>query len=300
MPAQRDLHRVGEGVLKGDRVAVDHDHRLQLREARVVRLQVDRLDVGVGLAHGDKEQVAPNHLAALLPQQRELARDRDILVDPRLDLRGAVHILVGREAEGEELAVVVAVAAPGQPGDAVQPVARREGQDQQELGALLIGQAQGDVVGLDRNFLLAQLLLRDRPEVLAGEQAAGGFDVVREVLVRLHLEVVLRVAPVPHEIRREGGGGLEQIGEDVRPGADDRICVVHDVEVHRSVIGVDDRLDRVAHVVEADRVRLRVGVAVGRGVGVLDPVEPAVVGDDDVGVGVEREERRERVDALLN
>ena len=47
-------------------------------------------------------------------------------------------------------------------------------------------------------------------------------------------------------------------------------------------------------------MRLRVGVAVGRGVGVLDPVKPAVVGDDDVGVGVEREERRKRVDALLD
>ena len=298
--AQCDLHGVEEGVLEGDGVAVDDDHSFELGEAAGFGLEVDRFDVDVGVADGDEEQVAANDLGALLSEQGELARDGDILVDAVFDLFGAVHVLVGGEAEGEELAVVLAVRASGHPGDGVEPVARREGQDQQELGFLLIGQSEGDVVRLHRDFLLAQEFLRDRPEVLAVEQAASRLDVVGQILVGLHLEVVLRVTPVLLEVDGELVGGLEQVGEDVLPDLDDGVLVVDDVEVDGAVVGVDHRLDRVAHVVVTHAVRLRVGVAVGDRVGVLDPVEAAVLADDDVGVGVELEEGREFVDALLD
>ena len=47
-------------------------------------------------------------------------------------------------------------------------------------------------------------------------------------------------------------------------------------------------------------MRLRVGEAVGGGVGVLDPAEAAVLTDDDVGVGVQAEEGCDLGDAVLD
>ena len=66
---------------------------------------------------------------------------------------------------------------------------------------------------------------------------------IREVLVRLDLEVVLRVTPMLLEVERELVGRFEQIGEDVLPDLDNRIAVIDDVEVNRSVVGVDHRFD---------------------------------------------------------
>ena len=42
---------------------------------------------------------------------------------------------------------------------------------------------------------------------------------------------------------------LEQTGQHLPIGLDDRIVIVEDVERHRAVIGVDHRLDGVAQVV---------------------------------------------------
>ena len=70
------------------------------------------------------------------------------------------------------------------------------------------------------------------------------------------------------------------------------------VEVSLARVGIDDDLHAVADVVHAaDLVRVR--DVVRRRVGVLHPVHAAVV-DDEVGVAVEPEERRDLMDALLD
>ena len=95
---------------------------------------------------------------------------------------------------------------------------------------------------------------------------------------------------------------LEELREDARPGIDDGVLGIGDVEPYRSVVGVDHDLDAVAHVVHAGeqvaRQRLRVRVAVGGRVGVPDPQQPPL-GADQVRVAVIGEERRDRLHALL-
>ena len=74
--------------------------------------------------------------------------------------------------------------------------------------------------------------------------------------VALHLEHVLRVAQVAHQVTRNGGDGLDATGVDLLPRAQDRILVVPAEQAHRAVVGVNDGLDGVTHVV--DLVRLDV------------------------------------------
>ena len=104
------------------------------------------------------------------------------------------------------------------------------------------------------------------------------------------------------QVGRHLRGRREHPRERLLVRLDDGVVRVHHVERHLAGVGVDDDLDRVAHVVEvgvqaaALRHRagvgvLRVGVVVRRRVGVLHPVD--VPADQDrVRVGVEVEERR--------
>ena len=55
-------------------------------------------------------------------QRLNCAADRVVLVDARLDLRGPIGRGVGREAEGDALAVDAGVHARGDPGDHVRPL----------------------------------------------------------------------------------------------------------------------------------------------------------------------------------
>ena len=98
--------------------------------------------------------------------------------------------------------------------------------------------------------------------------------------------------------------GREQVAERGLPGLDDRVGRVGDVEAHGAVVGVDDGLDAVAHVVgvaweaavpgQLDLVAdaLGVRVAARRRVGVDDPQHPTV-DDDGVRVAVVGQERRQ-------
>ena len=84
----------------------------------------------------------------------------------------------------------------------------------------------------------------------------------------------------------------------------------HHVQLDGAVVGVDDRLHRVAHVVERRRRSmpdceqahvgsLRVGEAVGRGVAVDDPLDPTV-GHHRIRIAVELQERCDRRDPVVH
>ena len=117
----------------------------------------------------------------------------------------------------------------------------------------------------------------------------------------LGVEEGLGVADVLDEI---GGHLLERFedsGEDLLVGADDGIIGIGDEELHGAVVGVGYDLHGVADVVEGAGgagEALRIGIHVGGGVGVLNPVEAAVLGGDDVGVGVVGEEGRDFAGSL--
>ena len=120
--------------------------------------------------------------------------------------------------------------------------------------------------------------------------------------VGLDGQQVLRIAHVRAQRGRHLVDRLEQRRERRRIRADDGIGGVVDVEVGGAFVGVDDDLDRVAHVVGlgdvADLVgRLGIGVGVAGRVSVDDPVELAVR-DHDVGVAVVAQKRRDRADTV--
>ena len=137
-------------------------------------------------------------------------------------------------------------------------------------------------------------------------------DVVAGELVALHLEQVLGVAQVADELRRHLVAVEHGAREGVAPRGQHRVGVVPGVELHRAVVGVDGGLDGVAHVVDLvgrhdrdvvglaervvghglERLALRQRVAVGGGVAVDDPQDPAV-DHRRVGVGVDGEPRRD-------
>ena len=103
----------------------------------------------------------------------------------------------------------------------------------------------------------------------------------------------------------------EQRREDPRPGADERVRVVRDVERHRAVVGVHDDLDAVAQVVEGAPAKARAArqvareerggvreVGAGR-VGVLDVLQAPVVGHDEVRILVVAQERCDPAEPVI-
>ena len=102
---------------------------------------------------------------------------------------------------------------------------------------------------------------------------------VRGQQVALDLEHVLGVAQVAHEIAGDSGHGFDAAGVDLLPGTQDRILIVPAEQTHGTVVGVDDGLDGVTHVV--DLVVLHV-LAHLRGLGVHGRVREGLV----LGVGV--------------
>ena len=93
-------------------------------------------------------------------------------------------------------------------------------------------------------------LLGQAPTVTAGVEAGSVGHVVRGEQVALDLEHVLRVAQVAHEIARDRRDGLDAAGVDLFPGSQDRILVIPAEQAHGAVVGIDDGLDGVTHVVD--------------------------------------------------
>ena len=116
--------------------------------------------------------------------------------------------------------------------------------------------------------------------------------------LRLYLEEVLRIADVLAQRLRHLIERSEEVRVYLAVCPDDGIVLVDLVERDRPVEGVYDHLHAVADVVDALGAR-GVRVAIGMGVGVLHPEELSV-GDDEVGVGIERQEGRDRLDAYLD
>ena len=237
-------------------------------------------------------------------QQGEVTRDGRVLVDAARDLlRTEDHAVLGKNV-GNVLPVVGAVAAGREPRNQVGLPVWRERHDQEELRALLAGQPEQDVVGLHRRRRAPGRGLGGRhvPHVLTREEDFGIGHVIGRVDGDLHIEEIFRSADVGANPRRHRRGRLEEGGEGRRVCLDQGIFRVHHVEGRHAFVGVDDHLHGVADVVDVVALkwlRLRVRVRRGRRVSVHDPVQ-AAVDRDDVGVRVERQERRELLDAVAD
>src|SRR6185437_2800860 len=131
--------------------------------------QIDRLGIQQRLADRNDDETTPAHARALLIPERQLARDRSVLIDARLDLQGTIDQLRFRKVIDHRLTVVRAIAAAADPSDEIVAVSRSERQDVDEFRRLLPGQRHEHVIRLHvlRALLLKTDLRRNLPEVLA-------------------------------------------------------------------------------------------------------------------------------------
>ena len=208
MVATAGRHLAGDGTLEcvlqvvGDRhrasAPVHHDHVVELGDRRLLRLHVDRLDVQERVVDRDHEEIAEQDVRACLAQERPLAGEPRILVDPGEDLRGSLDRAPLGEPEHGELPVVRLVGRRRHPRHHVLAVGRNEGDHQLEFLRGRAGQSDQLVIRVDRHGGRAgsgeRWVGRDRPEVPLLVEVDRVGHVVCGVLVRLHLEQVLRVA----------------------------------------------------------------------------------------------------------
>ncbi|MBT9136475.1 MAG: hypothetical protein DDT34_01556 [Firmicutes bacterium] len=119
-------------------------------------------------------------------------------------MHGALHQKVLREAVENEVAVVLAVALPGQVGNhivfgVVGGASRGEWQHQGEL--ILVGggarQVHDDIVGLHGALLPTLLLAGDAPDVFFVVKGGGAGHMVGGEHLRLYGEELLWVANMP-------------------------------------------------------------------------------------------------------
>ena len=193
-----------------------------------------------------------------------------ILIDSRLDLQRSVDQLRFRKVVDHRRPVLRAVAAPGNPANQVVPIRRRKGQDFHELFAGFARQFHQHKVRLHRLSRLLTSIAHpnfggDRPQILTVVERFRIRHVIQAVHFRLQFQQQLGVAHVLAQSRRHQGRILEQTRKDAAVGRDDRILRIEHVKRCRAVVGVDDHLHTVPHVVNeilVETVMSRVGIAV--------------------------------------
>ena len=117
----------------------------------------------------------------------------------------------------------------------------------------------------------------------------------------LHFQQQFGVAHVLAQSGRHRRGVLEETREDAAVRPDDRVVRVEDIKRRRAVVGIDDHFDAVTHVIDeipVQTVVARVRVTVGDRERVHQPRQPAIVIEDDIRIGVDGEERRQRGHAI--
>ena len=245
-------------------------------------------------------------MRALLIPQTQLPGKLRILIDARFDLQRPVHQPGLGKVVHHRRAIVLAVAAAGDPADQVVPVGRGEGQNLDKLRARLARQLHQHKVRLHGLSDLFAAFAHagfggHGPQVFAVVKDLRVGHVIKAVHLGLQLEQKLGIAHMLAQIGRHGRRILEQAGEDASIGRQDGVLKVEDVEGGGSVVGIDDRLDAVAHVVHGlavNRVMRRVGVAVRLGKRIENPRQASVVAQDNVRISVEGEERRQGRDPV--
>ena len=191
------------------------DDEAELGHGAALGLEVDGFGVEQGLAAGDDDEGAALDVGALLVPEGELAGELGVLVDACFDLEWAVDEAGFGEVVDDGGAVVVTVAAAGEPSDEVVSVGWGEGDDADELGGGLAGELHEDEVGFHGLLALFSAVAEadfrgDGPEVFAVEEDLRIGHVVEAVDGGLLFEAELGVADVAADIGRHGAGGLEE------------------------------------------------------------------------------------------
>ena len=197
------------------------------------------------------------------------------------------------------MTVVGAVAARRHPRDHVVAARRRHRQHQHVFRLRLARQPHDHVVGLHRNRLPGVAFARKSPQVLAVIEDLRIGHVIGAVSVGLDQKKIFGIADVRAQIRRHRRHRLEHRREHALPGLDYRVVGIGHVKVGSAGVRVHHHLDRIADVVDAVGVALRVGVVIAGGVAVNDPYH-VTVENHGVRVAVDIQERRDVRDAVLD
>ncbi len=110
----------------------------------------------------------------------------------------------------------------------------------------------------------------------------------------------LRVADVAAQVFGHPLQRLENPGEYFGVGLNDGVLRVAYVEVDRAIVGIDHRFDRIADVIAQAGDRLGVRVTVGCGVPVQKPEQAAFLGNHQVGIWVQADERGDPGDPVVD
>ncbi len=162
---------------------------------------------------GQHQHLAAQHLRALLVPQRQILRDRLVLVDAGLDLHRAENQLLLGKLQDDELAQVLAVAARHHQADQVVLVARRERDHEQELRLVLPGQRSPRHRWAIMRLRFARPgrgTARDVPEVLLVVERLRVAHVVGAVDFGLDAEQRFGVAGMRAQIGGHLGGRAER------------------------------------------------------------------------------------------
>ena len=213
-----------------------------------------------------------------------------------------------REVVDHRRTVFFAVAPSRYPANQVVSVRRRERQNFHELDGSFARQFHQHEVRLHRLRLLLTGLVHthfrsDRPQVLAVVENLWIGHVIKAVHSRLQLKQQFRIAHVFAERWRHGRCILEQSGKNPAILHDDRILRVIHIKRCSAIVGVDDHLNAIPHVVNevvAECIVPGVGIAVGGRKRVHNPRQPTIVADDDVRIRFVSEEWRERRHAIAH
>ncbi len=286
-----------------------HDHDLSLAHDEPLQLgyfqlgggfQINGLNVEDHLPHRQDDHLATRHLRPDLIPQGELLGDGRVLIDEGVDLRRTVDQLSLGEIVDDDLAVKGRIASDDHQGSQVVPPFGTHGAEQQKIKPGRRDQVKGQVVRGDVHWLLAAVDLCKIPHVLLLVKHLRVALLVLGVDRCLQGENVHGVADLGQQLRRHLGAASKEARIDPAVSGDDGVVGLEDVIIDRAVVGVHHDLHRVADVVRPVLARIIgccVGVHVGGGVPVLNPVE-ALIGHDQIRVPVEGDERGEDLDAF--
>ena len=191
-----------------------------------------------------------------------------------------------------------AVASTCNPADQVVAIGRCEREDRDEFGRPFARQGhQHEVWFHDLLALIGHNDFRGHaPQILAVVEHIGIGHMVEAIDGSLYAQQQFRVPyMLAHGSRHRRRVG-EQTGKHRPIGGDNWIVRVEHIECRVPGVCIDQDLHAVANVVDAviaEQVTARVRVPVGRGEGIHQPVDSAILADHHVRIRVEREKRRE-------
>ena len=237
-----------------------------------------------------------------------MAGNLRVLIDQRADLGRAFHLRFAAEPVHDQLLAIgdaggwLGIRGKGAGHRQDAKVAAADGRERFQqheivLVALVALQRRRQVIRFDDGIVYAGKI----PGFGLLVEEFGLLLVIARIDFHLVGEQVLRIAQVLLQDGRQGANVLEQVGIGIAIPLDDGVGLVVDVIVDMTIKGVDHDLDRIADVIELVGILLAVEtgggafgnrIPVGCGVGVENP-ENALGRDDDVGIVIELEERRE-------